>query len=88
MILTNGKQVNLMIWEVNPRKRNRSEISFYIKKTGDVSEGDCITGLLEEKTGNTSVYEISSITDRRSGALSGFDYVKAKVNFSFKKLIE
>ena len=45
----NLASVNLMIWEVNPRKRDNSTISFYENKDVKLVEGDSILGLRDEK---------------------------------------
>ncbi len=78
--------VNLMIWEVNPRKRDNSTISFYENKDVKLVEGDSILGLRDKKTGNTSVYTINQIKERRQGALKSKNYVVCDVSFQFKNL--
>lgn len=84
MEFQNQEEVNLMVWSPNPKLRNNSIISFYENKSVKVEVGDSIIGQISELKQQKSTYTIDEIIERRDGAMSGKNYVTAKVNWQFK----
>ena len=73
----NQKEVHLMVWEENPKKRNiNNEIKFNISDKLKIEIGDKIKCNLG--SGRYSVYEITEIIDVRKSSLKGMNYYTAK----------
>jgi len=66
-ILLNNFSVTLMLWETNPLKRKKSNISFYLDDKLSVEKGDVIVGEFSEY--GVSEYKINKVIESRPGAV-------------------
>jgi len=83
MEFTNVKDVNLMTWETDTKKRNTNNvISFYLDVDKQVSIGDLIRATPSNGFSAVSTYELTDIKERRAAALSGKDYITAATKWS------
>lgn len=74
MTYTNTEEIDLLVWETNPSKRNvNNQVKFYIKSELPLQVGD----KLKTKFDRTSTYEVTEIQERRKGSIQGKDYVVA-----------
>lgn len=82
-IFLNKFSVDLMIWETNPKKRNKNNVvRFYLSKKNTIKEGDIVVGDFNEY--GVSVYEIENIQQTKQGAVAQKNYVTAETKWSQK----
>lgn len=83
--LINDRDCNLMIWELNPKKRNTNNtINFVVPNDRPVNVGDTILG--REQLDRQSHYKITEILERRPASLKKRDYIVAKSEWSIKSI--
>ncbi len=69
--LRNYSDIIMMIWETNPKKRNKyNKIKAYVKPNVQVNKGDFIQG-----NDINYKYEIMEVLGRRKSAHSEYDYI-------------
>lgn len=83
-LLLNTVGCDLMIWEVNQKKRNENnEIKFVVPENQHVSVGDVI--VCNYSAESISCYEVVEIVERRKSALTGKDYLIVKTRWFGEK---
>lgn len=82
-LLENTKGLHLMIWETNPRMRNKNNvIKLNIDERYSLEVGDCIVGSYGDNDNpNFSGFKIDKIIESRKSSLSGMNYITAKTNW-------
>lgn len=75
--LRNYSDITMMIWETNPKKRNKyNKIKAYVKPNIQVNKGDFIQG-----NDINHKYEITEVLERREAAHSEFDYIYLETQY-------
>lgn len=81
-VLRNNVECHLMTWQRDERKRDGSQISFYVRTSNkSLKVGDEIQGAGDSST-YVSSYKIEELKERRKAALSGWDNVVAVISYS------
>jgi len=83
-ILNNNKDVTLMIWECNPKLRNKNnKVCFVTDANTEIKVGDVIScNPLRTEVNNKSFYEIISVEERRKSSLTVKDYLTVRTKWS------
>ncbi|MCR9263326.1 MAG: hypothetical protein NXH86_04170 [Flavobacteriaceae bacterium] len=78
-VYENYNQVTMMVWEMNPRKRNDNNIVKVNSKV-DLNVGDVILGDLKMDI-QFSEYTIEKIIESRPSSLEGYTYFTLQTTF-------
>ena len=83
----NNTSVTLMVWEVNPSKRNVNNIiKFVAQSDKKINVGDKILGSLIDSASKRSTYEITKILNRRKANVKGHDYYEVESKWTAESL--
>lgn len=81
MVYENYNQLTMMIWELNPKKRNDNNI-IKVNSKVDLSVGDTILGDLKMDI-SISEYIVTEILDVRQSSMKGYKYYTLKITFKY-----
>ncbi len=85
-VLQNTKDVHFMVWETDPRKRNKNNIIKLNETSREILNGDIIWTRWNDF--GFSTYEVLDVLSRRDSSMKNMQYCEIKTKFKYMSPLE